>query len=231
MKRGLILLLLLAMIVSVARLMASWPSSGLDGGIPTNSRGIFSLARPAFAQEGSFLDQVAGIAAWVNVGKPLDIAAIKAGLSDVQESNDNYVVGVVRLNGVSTLAHPNVMITADGWVVAYFLRGALAELSYRPIYSSRVDGLSRTTLSEAIKLIAPDSGGLEERSIPVVVASPDAPTPTLGPLPTATSTPTPTGRGGGCTAPVGADSTVDAGWVILGMTLVGLLAWRRRPWR
>jgi hypothetical protein len=79
-----------------------------------------SLVRPAFAQTGSFLDQEAGIAAYVQVPSPVDLEGVKGAFKIIEQETSDFVVGTVEITN-APLA-PHVFVSSDGWIVAYFLR-------------------------------------------------------------------------------------------------------------
>jgi uncharacterized protein len=79
-----------------------------------------SLVRPAFAQTGSFLDQEAGIAAYVQVPSPVDLEGVKGAFKIIEQEASDFVVGTVEITN-APLA-PHVFVSSDGWIVAYFFR-------------------------------------------------------------------------------------------------------------
>jgi hypothetical protein len=85
----------------------------------TESSGI-SLVRPAFAQTGSFLDQEAGIAAYVKVQNQINLEGAKRAFQIIEQETSDFVVGIVEISN-APLA-PHAFVSRDGWVVAYFLR-------------------------------------------------------------------------------------------------------------
>ena len=82
----------------------------------TGGNGLF-LVKPAFAQaaEAGFLEQEAGITAYVNVGQTIDPSRAKSAFNTVERETESYIIGSV------TDIH--VYVHQDGWVVAYYLRG------------------------------------------------------------------------------------------------------------
>jgi hypothetical protein len=85
----------------------------------TDESGI-SLVRPAFAQTGSFLDQEAGIAAYLKVPSPVNLESVKGAFKIIEQETSDFVVGTVEITN-APLA-PHAFVSSDGWVVAYFLR-------------------------------------------------------------------------------------------------------------
>jgi hypothetical protein len=86
---------------------------------PEESSGI-SLVRPAFAQTGSFLDQEAGIAAYVKLQNQVHLESAKQAFKIIEQDTSSFVVGIVEISNAPL--NPHVFISSDGWVVAYFLR-------------------------------------------------------------------------------------------------------------
>jgi len=93
--------------------------SGKDGGEG------FMLAKPAFAQttEASFLEQEAGIAAYVNVGKAIDLTRAKSAYRTVEKETQNYIVGSVALPSYEAVHDVHLYVQKDGWIVAYYMKG------------------------------------------------------------------------------------------------------------
>jgi Tol biopolymer transport system component len=85
----------------------------------TEESGI-SLVRPAFAQTGSFLDQEAGIAAYVQVPGPVNLEDVKGAFKTIEQATSDFVVGTVEIPN-APLA-PHAFISSDGWIVTYFFK-------------------------------------------------------------------------------------------------------------
>jgi hypothetical protein len=85
----------------------------------TESSGI-SLVRPALAQTGSFLDQEAGIAAYVKVQNQVNLEGTKRAFTIIEKETSDFVVGIVEVSN-APLA-PHAFVSSDGWIVVYFLR-------------------------------------------------------------------------------------------------------------
>lgn len=91
---------------------------------PDHGNGTFMLARPAFAQaaEASFLDQEAGIAAYVNVGQTIDLTKAKAAYRTVEKETASYIVGSVALPDYPVSEDVHAFVHKDGWIVVYYLK-------------------------------------------------------------------------------------------------------------
>ncbi len=91
---------------------------------------VFSLAKPAFAQTsaGSFLQEEAGIAAYVNTGTTLDPARAKSIFKTVEVETSEYIIGSVSVQPddrdfTGSYTHDvHAFVHKDGWIVSYYLR-------------------------------------------------------------------------------------------------------------
>lgn len=79
-------------------------------------------AAQAQAQEKgvNFLQQEAGISAYVKVGQAIDPAQVKGAFKTVETISDEYIIGEVALPDLPESAHPHVYVNKDGWIVAYY---------------------------------------------------------------------------------------------------------------
>jgi len=95
------------------------------GSSATNQGSGLNLVKPAFAQtsEASFLEQEAGIAAYVNVGKTLDLGRAKSAYRTVEKETQNYIVGSVSLPSYEAREDAHLYVQKDGWIVAYYGKG------------------------------------------------------------------------------------------------------------
>ena len=69
-----------------------------------------------------FLEEEAGISAYVNVGSAIDINQTKGAYRTIEYSTDEYIVGSVELAGWPEYEDPHVYVSSDGWIVAYYLK-------------------------------------------------------------------------------------------------------------
>ena len=121
--RRLVTASLLVIILSVAGLVAWWPFAGSDTGTLAERPGVFSLVRPAFAQEGSFLDQEAGIAAYANVGSAINLENARLAFKVLEAEETDFLIGTVDVIATTVLDRlPHLFVHKDGWLVAYFLK-------------------------------------------------------------------------------------------------------------
>lgn len=124
MKRRVTMALTLTAVVLGVALVAWWSSQGLDSSTSGESRSIFPLVRPAFAQQGSFLDQEAGIAAYARLGGTITLGSAKQAFKVVEAEESDFLIGIVdvSVSGSPLRTLPHVFFHNDGWLVAYFLK-------------------------------------------------------------------------------------------------------------
>ncbi|MCL0095042.1 hypothetical protein M1O52_00610 [Dehalococcoidia bacterium] len=121
-------LVVLAVIVAVAPVFLP-PGSGAGGGeIPRAAAGIsglITLARPAFAAGtagANFLEEEAGISAFTNVGREIDLVRARGAFRTIERETDEYIIGSVGVPGLGEANDVHVFVHRDGWVVAYYGR-------------------------------------------------------------------------------------------------------------
>jgi hypothetical protein len=126
-----------------------FPSFGL-GEKDAKCNLVFSLVKPALAQgDAVFPSDEAGISAYVNTGKTMDLSKIKSLFKAVTAETDNYVIGTIELTGLPVEAFPYVYISRDGWVVSYYQAGTVASM-IMPWSTYDGGAISSTTLQDAI---------------------------------------------------------------------------------
>jgi hypothetical protein len=160
--RPLLLTLLFALLVLLAVPLlfnTLWQLTSL------NKNGVLSLTAPAFigvAQANSesragtdFLSQQAGIAAYTNAGRPINIASVKPLFRGVERATDDYIIGSMKAPAYEGVPYdeeevdPHAYIHKDGWVVAYYLKDTPAvHIVSWPTYAT--DKLTRNNLSDVI---------------------------------------------------------------------------------
>ena len=114
--------------------------------------GLIALARPAFAAGTAgvnFLEKEAGISAYVNVGREIDLARAREALIGISSEGESYIIGTVALAGNPEEQYPLVYIHRDGWVVAFYTKFAPTSRIMQWVgYDGRV--IATTTLEDAI---------------------------------------------------------------------------------
>jgi hypothetical protein len=147
MKRTAIVLSLCVGILLVLGGGAFWESAD-RGGLLLESPALVAQAATAQAQEKgvNFLQQEAGISAYVNVGQEINLSQVRGAFKSVETVRDEYIIGEVALPDLPEFAHPHVYINKDGWIVAYYTKD---EPASKMIYWGRP--LGTTTISQAIR--------------------------------------------------------------------------------
>jgi len=125
-----------------------------DGGLRLESPALVAQAAEAQAQEKgvNFLQQEAGIAAYVNVGQAIDLDQVKSAFKTVETVSDQYIIGEVALPELPEEAHPHVYVNKDGWIVAYYTKDEPASKIMQWI-GYRGGIINTTTLEDAIRKI------------------------------------------------------------------------------
>lgn len=92
----------------------------------TQSGETYLFVKPAFAQSMSttptFLDNEAGISAYVNINRSIDLAVAKTVYRTLEKETTDYIVGSVN---VSLSANDDVhcFVHKEGWIVIYYGKG------------------------------------------------------------------------------------------------------------
>ena len=99
-----------------------WHGSSPDGK-NSSGTGLF-LARPAFAQENgvSFLEQEAGISAYMKAVQTIDLTKAKSAFRTVERETGEYVVGSIPLSGYAETEDVHAYVHKDGWIVTYYIK-------------------------------------------------------------------------------------------------------------
>ncbi len=122
-------LLVVAVIVAAAPVFLP-PGSEAGGGEPLGAGagrrpGLISLAAPAFAAGtagANFLEEEAGISAFTNVGREIDLVRARRAFRTIDRETDEYIIGSVGVPGLPEADDVHVFVHRDGWVVAYYGR-------------------------------------------------------------------------------------------------------------
>jgi hypothetical protein len=121
-----LLLFVLALVaLSLARLQ--WGAADRD-----DDSGGLVLERPSFValaatdgqgqQAVDFLQQEAGISAYIKVDQTIDIQKLRASFRVVEQLEDTYLTGQIAIPNLQENLHPHLFVTRDGWIVAYYPR-------------------------------------------------------------------------------------------------------------
>lgn len=99
-------------------------SSIREGGDSASGGKPISLARPAFAQTSgsTFLEEEAGISAYTNVGRQIDLEEVKGAFRAIEYETEEYIIGSVPLPDYPESEDVHAFVHRDGWIVSYYLR-------------------------------------------------------------------------------------------------------------
>lgn len=78
------------------------------------------IVTPANAQ--NFLEEEAGICAYTNAGRTIDLARVKPVYRTIEHETKDYVIGSVEITGYPETEDAHVYVHKDGWVAAYYLK-------------------------------------------------------------------------------------------------------------
>ena len=143
--KGLAVLTALAMVASSAAVLYSGSGAegvGKKGDKGGGRKGVISLVAPSFLSvasasarggggEGSsaapragatFLEEEAGISAYLNVGETIDLEKAKTAFRTIEYETDEYIIGSVPLPDYAETEDVHAYVHKDGWVVAYYLK-------------------------------------------------------------------------------------------------------------
>ena len=173
-RLGLKVLAISIALVMVASGVAMYGYSGTEGeeGISESEdgKGVISLVAPPFigvagAAETAggggggapragttFLEEEAGISAYVSVGQEINLEKAKAAFKSIETANESYIIGEIDLPRLPEFVDPHAYVHKDGWIVAYYSKYAPAS---KIMEWDGYDGgvITTTTLADAIHII------------------------------------------------------------------------------
>ncbi|PXF60721.1 MAG: hypothetical protein C4B59_07780 [Candidatus Methanogaster sp.] len=137
--RALVVLFAIAMVASCVAMYSSAPTNLKIGISQGGERGVISLTPPSFvgiasateamvdesaaSQAGaSFLEEEAGVSAYVNTSQSIDLDKAKSCYRNIEYECADYILGSVELPGLPEDEDVHVYVSVDGWIVAYYLR-------------------------------------------------------------------------------------------------------------
>lgn len=140
----------LALVAGIIAIAASGYLVGLGSGqgavfsIP----GGISLVRPAIAQTGSFLDQEAGMSAYIDVGATINLSAARNAFRTVEREDPDWLIGSVPVPDHPEVEDAHVFVHQDGWIIAYYRRGSpVAQVVHWDAHASPGEHKLRQALS------------------------------------------------------------------------------------
>ncbi len=149
-KRSVVLLLGVVVLLAFSGEL-TWDRAD-KGGLPLQPPSFAVLTAQAQEKGVNFLQQEAGIAAYVKVGQAIDITKAKGAFKTTETASDEYVIGEIALPDLPDEAHPHVYVDKEGWIVAYYSNNEPASKIMQWIgYGG--GPISRTTLEDAIRKV------------------------------------------------------------------------------
>lgn len=111
-------------------------------------------ASPGDAPEAFPADE-AGISAYVNVGQSIDLEKAKKALVGTRAEGDDYIIGIIELEGLPEDEFPHMYFNENGWILAYYTKIAPAS---RIMQWHGYNGgpITTTTLQDAIAKSCPE---------------------------------------------------------------------------
>ncbi|HED03274.1 MAG TPA: hypothetical protein ENI60_00675 [Candidatus Fraserbacteria bacterium] len=131
-----------------------WDRTGDNNGILLETPSFIALAAEAQTPEKgvNFLQQEAGISAYVKLDQAIDLKKIKGTFKTIETVSDQYIIGEIALPNLPDYADPHVYVNKEGWIVAYYSNSEPASKIVQWIgYSGGV--MPRATLEDAIRQI------------------------------------------------------------------------------
>ncbi|HIE19039.1 TPA: hypothetical protein EYP75_04870 [Candidatus Bathyarchaeota archaeon] len=152
-SKSLVLGLLLIAALTISLLKWDMTDSNNGSGVQMEKPSFVALAATdGQEQKGvNFLQQEAGIAAYVKVDQAIDTQRLRAAFKVVEQLSDTYLTGQIAIPGLEENWHPRVFVTQDGWIVAYHLRHEPTSMMLALWIRGAATTLTGTTLELAIR--------------------------------------------------------------------------------
>lgn len=153
--------------VGVSLALGGGPTRGRAGhsGLSLKEPALVPLATEVEGQEegSNFLQQEAGMAAYVQVDQPIDIPRLRGTFKVVEQLSDTYLTGQIDIPNLEENWHPRVFVThsADGqgsWIVAYHPYREPTSMMLAMWIQHAETALTGTTLELAIREVLRSAG-------------------------------------------------------------------------
>ena len=126
-------------LVMVSSSVAMYSLMDVEKGISEGGeKGVISLVPPPFvgvagaakaagggggaaAAGTTFLEEEAGVSAYVNTSQSIDLSKAESCYRNIEYECDDYIIGSVELPGLPEDEDVHAYVSADGWIVAYYL--------------------------------------------------------------------------------------------------------------
>jgi hypothetical protein len=144
---------LLIAVLTIGLLKWDMTDNNNGSGVQLERPSFVAVAAKAEEQEGvNFLQQEAGIAAYVKVNQAIDLEQVRGAFKTVETVSDEYIIGEVALPDLPEKVHPHVYVNKEGWIVAYYSKGEPASkiMQWR---GYKGGSITTTTLKDAIRQI------------------------------------------------------------------------------
>lgn len=124
------------------------------GGLALEKPSLLALAAEAEAQEEgvNFLQQEAGISAYVKLEPGVDLDQVRGAFKTVETVSDEYIIGEVALSDLPEDVHPHVYVDKEGWIVAYYSKDEPSS-KFMQWIGYKGGAITTTTLEGAIRQI------------------------------------------------------------------------------
>lgn len=131
-------------LMMVASSVAMFTAADMEEGIGEGrGKGVISLEAPSFFSIASasevkgggggggggsyaggtaFLEEEAGVSAYVNTSQSIDLSKAESCYRNIEYKCNDYIIGSVELPGLPEDEDVHVYVSADGWIVAYYLK-------------------------------------------------------------------------------------------------------------
>lgn len=140
---GILAIVVLGICIQILLLSSSDKKDAKTNNLTSLRSPFLALAAEPQLPGTTFLEEEAGISAYTNVGKTIDLSKARAGFKTIEKETDEYIIGSVRTTGAeSDDAH--CYVHKDGWIVTYYLKNdPIAKIIYW-------DNLQTTKLEKGI---------------------------------------------------------------------------------
>jgi len=124
-------------------------------GTTTQSGETYLFIKPAFAQSMSttptFLDDEAGISAYVNINRSIDLAVAKTVYRTLEKETADYIVGSVNVS-LSADEDVHCFVHKEGWIVTYYGKGEpLSKIVEWNLWSQSTSKLTKNKLQVGLE--------------------------------------------------------------------------------
>ena len=126
----------------------------------TSSRKALALEPPMMGGAGEMavaltdLEDEAGFSAWYSTTLTIDLNSVKSVFRTIETETADYVIGSVPVSGYNETGDPHVYVHRDGWILAYYRRGAPVSKAIDAVGQD----IANTNLEEVVADVASAAG-------------------------------------------------------------------------